>query len=153
MSGLGGLAFSELGFGGHGARRSVAGGREAPCQQAEQGGARTGRSEVDAEASGRFAKFSAGSLDDAGTERGSPQPGDDPALAVLGSGGPGEGGAAPHPVRAGTSVDAVDNGISAVELARQLGVRYKHHVVGHAQAKAGNEGARRHPRRAMAESG
>ena len=41
-------------------RRSGARGREAPRQQAEQGGVRTGRSEVDADAGGR--------LDDAGAD-------------------------------------------------------------------------------------
>ena len=66
---------------------------------------------LDAEASGRFTKCSAGSLDDAGAGLDSPQPGDNSALAAQRSCGPGE---ASHPVRAGT----------AVELARQLGVRY-----------------------------
>ena len=58
-------------------------------QQAEEGGARTGGVQVDAEA-----------------------------------GGPGECGEAPHPVCAGTSVDAVDKVISVLELSRQLGMRY-----------------------------
>ena len=77
------------GIGGHGARRSVAGGREVARQQAEEGGVRTGGVQVDAEA-----------------------------------GGPGECGEAPHPVCAGTSVDAVDKVLSVLELSRQLGMRY-----------------------------